>query len=68
MSKNFNHEDFSHWIFDLDNTLYPEDENIFPQVKKELLSLFRLNFKSIKYLQTKSDKDCIMSMVLLFVV
>ena len=37
MSKNFNHEDFSHWIFDLDNTLYPEDENIFP--KENIISI-----------------------------
>ena len=44
------------------NVLYSMDS------KKELLNLFLLNFKSIKYLQTKSDKDCIMSMVPLFVV
>ena len=68
MSKKFKHEDFSHWIFDLDNTLYPEDENIFPQVKTRIIEFISVEFQSIKYLQTKSDKDCIMSMVLLFVV
>ena len=45
MSKNFNHEDFSHWIFDLDNTLYPEDENIFPQVKKRIIEFISLEFQ-----------------------
>jgi len=45
MSKKFNHEDFSHWIFDLDNTLYPEDENIFPQVKKRIIEFISLEFQ-----------------------
>ena len=52
MSKKFNHEDFSHWIFDLDNTLYPEDENIFPQVKKRIIEFISLEFqidKAVSY-------------------
>ena len=45
MSKKFKHEDFSHWIFDLDNTLYPEDENIFPQVKKRIVEFISLELQ-----------------------
>ena len=45
MSKKLNHEDFSHWIFDLDNTLYPEDENIFPQVKKRIIEFISIEFQ-----------------------
>ena len=45
MSKKLNHEDFSHWIFDLDNTLYPEDENIFPQVKKRIIEFISIEFE-----------------------
>ena len=36
MSKNFNHEDFSHWIFDLDNTLYDGATKVFDQVDKKM--------------------------------
>ena len=28
MHNKLNHRNFSHWIFDLDNTLYPEDDDI----------------------------------------
>ena len=45
MSKKLNQEDFSHWIFDLDNTLYPEDENIFPQVKKRIIEFISIEFQ-----------------------
>ena len=45
MIKKLNHEDFSHWIFDLDNTLYPEDENIFPQVKKRIIEFISIEFQ-----------------------
>ena len=47
MSKIFKHEDFSHWIFDLDNTLYPEDENIFPQVKKRIVAFISFEFQIV---------------------
>ena len=29
-------------VFDLDNTLYPEDENIFPQLKKRIIEFILL--------------------------
>ena len=56
MSKKFNHEDFSHWVFDLDNTLYPEDENIFPQVKKRIIEFISIEFQIDKVSANKKRK------------
>ena len=42
MQNKFNHNNLSHWIFDLDNTLYPEDDNIFAQVKKKIIKFISL--------------------------
>ena len=42
MKKNFNQNNYSYWIFDLDNTLYPEDDNIFSQVKMKIVKFISL--------------------------
>ena len=42
MKKNFNQNNYSYWIFDLDNTLYPEDDNIFSQVKMRIVKFISL--------------------------
>ena len=52
MHNKLNHRNFSHWIFDLDNTLYPEDDDIFGQVKKKIIK-----FISIKLDLNLSDAD-----------
>ena len=36
MDKVLNYKKFSSWIFDLDDTLYPHEENIFIQVKQKI--------------------------------
>ena len=48
MHNKLNHRNFSHWIFDLDNTLYPEDDDIFGQVKEDnKIYLYKIRFKLI---------------------
>ena len=42
MKKIFNQNNYSYWIFDLDNTLYPEDDNIFSQVKMKIVKFISL--------------------------
>ena len=43
MSKKFNHEDFSHWIFDLDNTLYSATTNVFGKIDKKMCEFIMEN-------------------------
>ena len=45
MKNNFNQNNYSYWIFDLDNTLYPEDDNIFSQVKMKIIKFISLELR-----------------------
>ena len=45
MKNSFNQNNYSYWIFDLDNTLYPEDDNIFSQVKMKIIKFISLELR-----------------------
>ena len=45
MKNSFNQDNYSYWIFDLDNTLYPEDDNIFSQVKMKIIKFISLELR-----------------------
>ena len=45
MKNSFKQDNYSYWIFDLDNTLYPEDDNIFSQVKMKIIKFISLELK-----------------------
>lgn len=44
MDKALNYKNFSSWIFDLDDTLYPHEDNIFIQVKQKITEFISKDF------------------------
>ena len=44
MDKVLNYKKFSSWIFDLDDTLYPHEDNIFIQVKQKITEFISKDF------------------------
>ena len=54
--KNLNFNEVSTWLFDLDNTLYPFDNNVFVQVSDRIVKYISQEFELSEFKAEKERK------------